>query len=248
MGFKAQLHYRVSLATQTLGTFLLVGLEYLTTVALLHRFGNLKGWTIAELSILFGVIQLGQRLADTLCYGVDRIGIEVRQGTFEKYLLRPAPVLLQLLSERITVRRVGAILQALIGFAVGFYQRPDLLGLGFILFLLYCSLCSAFLFLGLFLLRGAVNFRVWEGIEFMNILTYGGRDLSQYPAAIFPSWAQRIFTFVIPYYCVAYLPLRGMLADTGRVGMTELLLPLAGVAFFGMTVLVFNWAMDRRAL
>lgn len=244
MGVLSQLQFRGSLAVQAAGTFLLTGLEYLATLALLHRFGNLKGWTMAEISLLVGVVLIAFRIADALSHGLEDVGMKVKQGTFDRYFLRPVPIFLQLLGERITLRRLGGMVQGVVAMAVGLSLRPDFLTAGNLLFFAYCALCGSFFFLGLFAVRAAVSIWVVDGIEFMNIFIHGGRDLMQYPGTVYPPWVRRILIYAIPYLCLAYLPI------TARLGLAEaraewIFAPLLGIVFFCICLMVFSQALRR---
>uniref|UniRef100_UPI003FEE2421 ABC-2 family transporter protein n=1 Tax=Candidatus Fimivicinus sp. TaxID=3056640 RepID=UPI003FEE2421 len=59
----------------------------------------------------------------------------------------------------------------------------------------------------LFLLYAAFSFVTLEDLEFMNVLTYGGRELGQYPFAIYGKMVLTFCTVVVPYAWFQQIPL-----------------------------------------
>ena len=73
------------------------------------------------------------------------------------------------------------------------------------------------LFAALFLIYVSFCFFTTEGLEFMNIFTDGGRELSKYPISIYGKDVLRVFTFVVPLVCTQYYPLMYLLGRSGNV-------------------------------
>jgi ABC-2 type transport system permease protein len=64
----------------------------------------------------------------------------------------------------------------------------------------------------------------------MNIFTYGGTEVGQFPLSIYPSLLRHLFTFLIPIACVNYLPAT-LLFGHESVSPAFWFLPLVGVIF-----------------
>lgn len=67
-------------------------------------------------------------------------------------------------------------------------------------------------------------------MEFMNILSDGGRELSSYPIDIYQKWFANIFTYIIPFGCVNYFPLLYLLGK-GNVPFWYGLTPIVTFVF-----------------
>ena len=62
------------------------------------------------------------------------------------------------------------------------------------------------IFFGIFVLKAAFCFWTVDGLEFMNILSEGGKKVAQYPIDIYAKWFRIFFTFIVPFGLVNYYP------------------------------------------
>jgi len=110
--------------------------------------------------------------------------------------------------------------------------------------LLALTLTATFLFFyGLVILGAVLSFWTTESLEIMNTLTYGGVETAQYPLAIYQKYFQRFFTFVVPLGMVTYFPILAILGLDDPLGSTramQITAPLAGFAFFALTLAVWR--------
>ena len=235
VSIRAQMQYRASFLLQSLGQFLVTGIEFLGVWALFDRFGALREWAFAEVAVFYGVVNVGFALADALSTGFDRMGEFVKRGEFDRILLRPRSTVLQLVAYELALRRVGRLLQGVLILAWGVRLLDVTLGAGDVLLLLAAIVGGACLFLGLFVLQGAMSFWTVETLELMNTLTYGGVQAAQYPLAIYAGWFRRFFTFVVPLAAIAYFPVVAVLDHADPLGSPlwfQHVAPLLGVLFF----------------
>jgi len=106
------MQYRASFALSTLGQFAGTAIEFLGIWALFQRFGQLGDWTLAEVALFYGVVNIAFACADALATGFDLFGELVKQGEFDRLLLRPRSTVLQLMGQELALRRVGRLAQA----------------------------------------------------------------------------------------------------------------------------------------
>ena len=98
------------------------------------------------------------------------------------------------------------------------------------------------LFFGVMVLQATLAFWTTESLEVMNILTYGGVELGQYPLPIYRPWWRRFFTGVVPVACANYFPLLTVLGRPDPLGFPALagwLSPLAGLLFLLVSLRLF---------
>src|SRR5690349_6756279 len=88
-GLKSRLEYRVDFAMFVVQAAFGNLLSFFFLWAVLSRFPNLRGWTILELFFLFSLRLLFHGLHVVIFSGVQFIGPYVRQGDFDRILLRP---------------------------------------------------------------------------------------------------------------------------------------------------------------
>jgi ABC-2 type transport system permease protein len=247
MSFKAQMQYKASFLLQVLGQFFVTGIEFFGIWALFNRFDALENWTLAEVSLFYGMINTAFACADALARGFDAFGKIVQNGEFDRLLLRPRTTVLQILGTEFTLKRLGRFSQGLgvLAWAIAALQIP--LNLSVIWLLSTAFLGSVALFVGIVIAQATLTFWTIESLEVMNILTYGGVETAQYPLSIYGKGFQRFFTFVIPLACVGYLPLLGVLGKAIAIGIPLWICyisPLAGFMFLGVALRL--WKIGER--
>ena len=95
---RSQMQYRASFAMQTLGNFLASCVDFLGIAALFSSFGALQGWSLYEVAVLYGIVNLSFALAEGIGRGFDEFARTIREGNFDRVLLRPRGTLFQVLS------------------------------------------------------------------------------------------------------------------------------------------------------
>lgn len=245
---RSQLAYRTSFVLQVLAQFLITFVEFIAIWALLDRFGQVKGWRLPEVCFFYGTVNILFSVCAAISSGLDHFGSTVRNGDFDRLLLRPRTTILQLLGSELSLRRLGRFIQASIVLGFGFSQLPELATASNFLLLAWTIICGSCLFIGILLLQATICFWTVESIEMMNILTFGAVTTAQYPLSIYQEWLQKFFFFVVPLGCVTFLPILGVLGKNADFGFSLLqvwLAPLAGPAFLLIATKVWNLGVKR---
>jgi viologen exporter family transport system permease protein len=244
---KSQMQYRASFLMLAGAQFLVTGMEFVGVWMLFQRFGSLRGWSLAEVALLYGMVNVAFALADGFGRGFDIFPNMVKSGDFDRLLLRPRGTAFQVAAQELQLMRIGRFLQ---GLAVLLWAAAALdvaWSLPKLAFLVAAILGGACLFYGLFVLQATLAFWTIETLEIMNTVTYGGVETAQYPMAIYRPWFRRFFTLVIPLVCVNYLPAHALLGRPDSLGTPPALqwaAPLAGVLFLALALQV--WKLGVR--
>ncbi len=239
-----QMQYKVSFMLSVIAEFFATGIEVGAIWALFDRFGNLPDWSVAEVCLFYGIVNISFAITDSICTGFDKFGtLYVRTGNFDRLLLRPRSLFLQLIGHELALRRVGRLIQGLVIFSFAFYTLDLPLDPYRVSMVLLTIVSAMAFFLALFVLQATISFWSIESLEIMNTFTYGGVESAQYPIAIYEEWFQKIFTFIIPLACISYFPMVAVLGIEDPLGTTRLfqtLAPLSGIAFLLISVVVFQ--------
>ncbi|MES2010667.1 MAG: ABC-2 family transporter protein [Pseudomonadota bacterium] len=230
-----QARYPASALMLTVGQFLVTGIEVVAVWALFHRFGDVQGWRIGEVALFYGLVNCMFAIADALGRGFDVLGTTLlRTGEFDRLLLRPRPLALQLMGHDVRISRLGRLLQGLMVLAFATVQASIAWTPGSIAIALFAVAGGVALFLGILVLQGTLSFWTIESLEVANVLTYGGVQATQYPLALYAQWFRYVLTFAVPLACVAYYPALAILGKPDPLGApawTGLVSPLAGFVF-----------------
>ncbi len=241
---KSQMQYKVSFLLNVSAQILATALGVLAIWALFARFGSLEHWSLYQVLVFYGLVNVSFAIADALSTGFDRFGSDyIRLGQFDRLLLRPRSLNLQLLGHELALRRVGRLCQGAVFLVVGLVNVDVAFTPESLVLVGYIIACAVCLFIALFILQATLCFWPVESLEMMNTLTYGGVEASQYPFAIYETWFRRLFTYAVPLACVTYFPvllLLGIEDPLGSGRLFQLLCPLSGVLFLAGSIRVFE--------
>jgi ABC-2 type transport system permease protein len=246
LSIRAQFQYRVSLVLQTIAHLLITGCEFLCLAALFKRFGSLRGWTLAEVGLFYGMIGLAFALAEAIPRGFDVFGRYVRMGEFDRVLLRPRRAAFQILGQEVQLMRFGRLSQAGVVLGVSALKLGIAWTVPKIVLLVTAIVGGACLFSGLFILQATMCFWTTESVEIVNCTTYGGVEAGQFPMSIYRPGFRWFFTFVIPLATINYFPAHAILGRSEPMGsnvLVQWLAPGAGVMFLMASLAVWSFGV-----
>jgi len=240
ISMRGQMQYRAALLLSAFGQLTIILMEFVGVWALFSRFGQLPGWSFAQVAFFYGFANGAFAIADALTTGFDRFGAtHVKTGDFDRLLLRPRSTVLQLAGQDFALKRIGRLLTGLLVllWATSVLALPwdaaRLAVLGFAL------LGAVAFFSAIVVLQATLAFWTVDSLEIVNVLTYGGVETAQYPMDLYPSWFRRFFLWVVPLGCVIYLPLVRVLGVDDPLGSSrtlQALAPLAGLVFLALSL------------
>ncbi|SDH89002.1 ABC-2 type transport system permease protein [Sinosporangium album] len=194
-------------ASALIGLAVAMALYTLDVAAIWVIFGHterLGGFTAHEVMFLYGTAGVSFGLADMLFGNVDRLGAQVRTGTFDTMLIRPVSPFVQMAVDRFTVTRFGRVLQAGVVLAIALPQLD--LAWSRVWMVPVMIVCGLVIFTSVFAFGGAIQFLLTEAPEIANAFTYGGSQLTQYPMTVYGAELVRGVTFIMPLAFVNWQP------------------------------------------
>ena len=100
ISMRSAMQYRVSFFLMVTGRFLVAFNGILGVYFMFSRFGHVKGYTFGEVLLCFSIIQMDFALAECIGGGFAMFSGIVRQGEFDRILLRPHSAVLQVLGSK----------------------------------------------------------------------------------------------------------------------------------------------------
>jgi ABC-2 type transport system permease protein len=244
---RSQTAYRRSFALDVLGSVAVGLVEFAEVYIIFTNVDALGGLDFAGAALLFALAHLSFAIADLVVGHLDQLPTYLRAGTLDAFLLRPLPVLAQLVTSDISLRRFGRMSVAMTILAVVLPLNDVDWTRERIALLAVAPLAGAAIFAALFVLAGATQFWLIEGKEFTSAFTYGGSYAASFPASIFAVPLRVLFAFVVPAAFVAYLPVLVLLDLPGPAGLPQWLgwcTPLAAVVIWA--VALAGWRAGLR--
>ncbi|WP_026877677.1 ABC transporter permease [Jiangella gansuensis] len=218
---RSQTAYRRSFVFDVLGSVGIGLVEFAEVYVIFTNVDMLGELDFAAAMLLFALANLGFSLADMAVGHVDRLPVYLREGTLDAFLLRPLPVLAQLITSDISLRRLGRTVVAAVVMGIALPLNDITWTAATVVLVVVAPLAAAAIFAALFVCAAAIQFWLVEGAEFANAFTYGGAYASEYPASIFSLPMRLLFTFVVPAAFAAYLPVLVLLDLPGPAWLPQ---------------------------
>lgn len=240
---KSQMQYKASFLLLTVGNFLMQFSSFMGVYFMFSLFYEVEGFTYSQVLLCFAVVTLAFSIAEMLACGFDRFSGMLGNGEFDRALVRPRSIVFQILTARLDFIRIGGTAQGGVVLLWAISGSDILWSWDKLLTLCLMILCGSVIFSALFMVQASFAFFTTEGLEFMNVLTYGGRDHGHYPYSIYGKEVLRFLTFVIPLALFQYYPLLYLLDR--EQGALYMLAPLLGLFFVIPAYIFFRFGLSR---
>ncbi len=247
---RAQMAYRASFIALLCGNFMVTSMEFLATLLLFQRFHTLGGYSVGDVAVLYGIVSLSMSLPDLSLGGLDQCGTLVRRGDFDRVLLRPRPVVLQLLGRELALRRFGRVAQAALALAWGAHHTRLVLSFAHVALLAFALGGGICVFFAIGLLQASLSFWTLQALELLAILNFGGVETASYPVHIYDRWLRNLFLFAVPIATATYFPVGYVLGKPDPFHLAlylRLATPLAGPLFLLGMLFIWRLALRRYA-
>lgn len=243
MHFKSEMQYKISFLMNYLSQFVNFFTYYFTIVCLFSTFSNIKGFTLYEVLLTFGIIQFGSSFCETFFRGMDQFDDLIIDGSFDRLLIRPQNLFLQIFGEQINFAKSAKLLQAIFIIIIALINLKLDFNIYIVLTIIFMLISSVVIFLSIFILAAAYCFITVKGLEVRNILTDGSKHMAQYPIGIFGKGIVNFLTYVLPFGFVNYYPL---LYVIGKVdNKLYVLCPLVTLIYLLIAILIFKRGIKK---
>jgi ABC-2 type transport system permease protein len=113
--FKILLEYRANFLIGAASTVMMQTAGLLTIWVVMAQVPSLKGWTLPELWLIYGLITLALSINHMFADNLWTLGEQyVRTGSFDRFLVRPVNPLFHLLADRFCHDGIGNFLVGLV--------------------------------------------------------------------------------------------------------------------------------------
>ncbi|MCI8888586.1 MAG: hypothetical protein HFG70_10940 [Hungatella sp.] len=204
---KTIMEYKVSFLLTAIAQFMVSFNVFLGVFFMFQRFSAVGGFTYSQVLLCYSIFLMEFSLAECVARGFDTFSSMVRKGEFDRIMVRPRGLVLQVLGSRFELTRFGRMLQALVMFVYGIRGSDVAWNVPKAITIVFMLAGGTALFFGIFLVGAALCFFTLEGLEVMNIFTDGAREYGKYPVGVYGKRLLQFCTFVVPYGLVQYYPL-----------------------------------------
>lgn len=242
IGLTSAIQYRADFAMTAIGAICYEAVSLAFVGVIVYAFGSIGGWSLVEVAFVYGIRSMGHALHGILSgqlWATDRV---VREGEFDRYLLRPINPLMQLLTRRFQVTAVGDLVFGLVILSVTAVAAPVSWSVGLVAYLIVAVLGSAFLESAVMLALSSLTFRLLVSGPLLQVADTVFVTFGPYPLSVLPRSVAYLLTFGLPLAYAAFFPAAVLLGRTDDLFVPVwlamaspaigLLLYVAAVAFF----------------
>jgi ABC-2 type transport system permease protein len=245
---RGQMQYRVSFVLETVGQFLATFIDFLAVYFIFDRIPSLRGWSLGEVGILYGLAGTAFALEEFIGRGFDIFHQKVVRGDFDRVLIRPWGTLFQVLADEFPVRRIGRLGQAVLVLVVATRVVALRWTWAKVLYLPMALVSGCAFYLAIIIVQATMCFWTVQAVEFANMFTYGGTEMASYPLEIYADWFRKLFIFVVPLAFVSYFPALYLMDKPDPLGFPRwfaLLTPPVCFVLLGLSIALWQYGVRR---
>lgn len=240
---KSMMEYRFDFLVGTLSQMLTQVVELIFIWIIFQNTATLVGWSKEELLLLYGLSMICVSIVDLLFDSMYDIGPKyIKDGDFDKILLRPVHPLISIMGESRSANFMGCMIIGL-GLTITMLIKLQIP----ITFLLLFKIIGFAIIGGLIIGAIEVIFSVssfWTHRANEIIWSaYRVHTFAQYPIEIYNSFIRVFITCILPFAFTAYYPAANYLEKSS--GMLAYLSPVVAVILWVIAIKVWNWGLSK---
>ncbi len=227
--------YRADVAIMISAALLHEGAMLLFIDIIFSNIQQLRGWTFAEVLMIYGLTVAIRSLWNVLLDVPHRIHWYVQLGRLDYLLVRPSGTLFQIAGESgLNPTASGRVVIGIAAFVIGVREQGAAVEWWWALYLPAVVISGVLLFFSIFLLLACPSFWFTNVNSLLTTFAWTAQ-LGQFPITIFGPVLQFLLTWVIPFAMVGFYPVAFLLrGEAYRV--------------YGLLALVVGWVFLGLAL
>ena len=182
---KISLEYKSSFIMTIISQTLAMFVELFTVYSLFLKFKLLDIYNSYELLLGFSTLWLGFSLVELFGRGFDHFSRIIINGNFDILLIRPANIFIQICGTDICYEKIGRVIISLLIFIYSSIKVISHFTFYKLLLLILMVLGCVVVIFSIFIIGATICFVTIQGLEAVNIITNGTRQVCQYPMGIY---------------------------------------------------------------
>jgi ABC-2 type transport system permease protein len=213
----------------------------------LRRFPSMNGWDFQQTAFLYGLWMLGHAFHNTFFFTVGDVPTMIREGRFDRFLIRPLDPLFQALTMPQQIWPDELIL-SVVFFAIVSHIIGIHISLFYIFFVMSVMLGGALIDFGINLTIATLSFWFIRVDTLRWVVMSLEQEFTRYPISIYTRGVRLILSFVFPFAFMNYFPATFLLHKTETALNLSpeigLLTPLVGIIWF--TIAYAFWRIGLK--
>jgi ABC-2 type transport system permease protein len=233
INFLTMLEYRANFVMWFFFTICYHGVALAALYVTMRQFPSMNGWDFRQMFFLYALWMTGHELHNVIFFNVVDY---VREGQFDRFLVRPFDTLFQVLTVPAQLSPDGIVL-AIVTLAIATRTAAVHVDWIFVLFVPLVVAGGALIDLGISLVVATISFWFVRVDTLRWVVMSLEQDFTRYPISIYTRGVRIVLAFVLPFAFMNYFPATYFLgkAETGlqlepAVGLWTPAIGLAWVA------------------
>jgi ABC-2 type transport system permease protein len=202
VNLSSAMEYRASFISQIVGMILNDGIYFVFWLIFFNQFGNVRGYEIGDIYLLFAVVTFGYGLAHVFAGNTGaNLAYLIAQGRLDYYLVFPRNLLLHIAFSRMIISAIGDFTFGLLAYLFTGRFHPVEIAL-----FLVTSILAALVFIGFSVIAGSLAF-------YMGNAQYASQQMSSaivtfglYPNSLFSGFSRFMLYSLIPAAFIGAVP------------------------------------------
>jgi viologen exporter family transport system permease protein len=214
----------------------------------LRQFPSMNGWDFREMALLYGLWMLGHAFHNTFFFTVGDVPTFVREGKFDRFLVRPLDTLFQAITVPQQIWPDELIL-AVIFFCFATVYSGVTVNALFVAYVPLVMIGGALIDFGITLAIATLSFWFIRIDTLRWVVMSLEQDFTRYPISIYTRGVRFVLAFVLPFAFMNYFPATFLLhkTDTGMALAPQvgLLTPVVGLVWCGAAYAFWRVGLDH---
>ncbi len=174
-----------------------------------------RGWSVWEVVLLYGFLLFSEGCINFFFQGAWKVANMIRESDVDRFLVRPVPVGLQLLTAKIDFEGFNKMVIASVLLVFGFGRCTIQWSLAKAALIFLFLLQACLIRLCMVWIASCMSFWMENGRNSLNYFVICLGEMAKYPLVIYPKALRLVFGYLIPYAFVSYYPVGYLLGKSG---------------------------------
>lgn len=244
---RSQMQYRFNFVASMISMVLTYGGQFVSLFWLTQRFQSIDGWRLEEIVVLYALAILAWGFAVSFFFSLHGFEDQIRQGTFDRALLRPINPLLTVLGSQSPIAGMGQFIFSIAAFLFAVRAADIRLTLPKLIYLLLTAVGGGLILGATIICVATIAFWTTRTYVFYWSLVFPARQLINYPVSIYHRALQIILTLVVPFAFINYFPAHVLLDRTSQLSFPLMAWATPAVGALAITAAYGFWSLGTRA-
>jgi ABC-2 type transport system permease protein len=234
---QAAMEFRAAFFMQVLFMMVNNGVYFLFWVLYFDRFNEVRGWTVNEMMLLFGIAASAWGIGSYFFGNFVTLSEVIVQGRLDYYLSLPRPVLLHVLASRSVGSGLGDLIYGIGSFILSGYLTPG----GFLRYLIgvFAGVC---IFIAFLVIVQSLSFWLGNAVALSQFALNALLTFSLYPSLLFDTTTKFVLLTLLPAALIGTVPTE-FVREFSWQGLFEL--TAGAAAFLWISIHVFRLGLKR---